>query len=119
MRGNDARAGMHRAVRQSCGRRQSGHGSDFRVARYIGYGAVNIINAFNPTHIVLGDIISQAGQPLLNEVKKVVRERTIPEVGHDTKITLSNLPTDATVSGAAAVAITNFLEHPSMFFDVA
>ena len=30
MRGNDARAGMHRAVRQSCGRRQSGHGSDFR-----------------------------------------------------------------------------------------
>ena len=89
------------------------------VARYIGYGAVNIINAFNPTHIVLGDIISQAGQPLLNEVKKVVRERTIPEVGHDTKITLSNLPTDATVSGAAAVAITNFLEHPSMFFDVA
>ena len=26
----DARAGMHRAVRQSCGRRQSGHGSDFR-----------------------------------------------------------------------------------------
>ena len=89
------------------------------VARYIGYGAVNIINAFNPTHIVLGDIISQAGQPLLDEVKKVVRERTIPEVGHDTKITLSNLPTDATVSGAAAVAITNFLEHPSMFFDVA
>ena len=77
------------------------------VARYIGYGAVNIINAFNPTHIVLGDIISQAGQPLLDEVKKVVRERTIPEVGHDTKITLSNLPTDATVSGAAAVAITN------------
>lgn len=89
------------------------------VARYIGYGAVNIINAFNPTHIVLGDIISQAGQPLLDEVKKVVRERTIPEVGHDTEITLSNLPTDATVSGAAAVAITNFLEHPSMFFDVA
>ena len=77
-------------------------------------------HAFNPDGIsVLGDIISQAGQPLLNEVKKVVRERTIPEVGHDTKITLSNLPTDATVSGAAAVAITNFLEHPSMFFDVA
>jgi hypothetical protein len=32
---------------------------------------------------------------------------------------LSTLPTDATVTGAAAVAITNFLEHPSMFFDVA
>ena len=43
------------------------------IARYIGYGAVNIINAFNPTHIVLGDIVSQAGQPLLDEVKQVVR----------------------------------------------
>lgn len=89
------------------------------VARYIGYGAVNIINAFNPTHIVLGDIVSQAGQPLLDEVKQVVRERTIPEVSCNTEITLSALPTDATVTGAAAVAITNFLEHPSMFFDVA
>ena len=28
------------------------------VARYVGYGAVTIINAFNPTHIVLGDIIA-------------------------------------------------------------
>ena len=89
------------------------------IARYIGYGAVNIINAFNPTHIVLGDIVSQAGQPLLDEVKQVVRERTIPEVSCNTEITLSTLPTDATVTGAAAVAITNFLEHPSMFFDVA
>ena len=68
---------------------------------------------------MLGDIISQAGQPLLDEVKRVVRERTIPEIEHDTEITLSALPTDATVTGAAAVAITNFLEHPSMFFDVA
>ena len=110
---------MHRAVRQSCGRRQSGHGSDFRGRSIYRIWRGQYHNAFNPTHIVLGDIISQAGQPLLDEVKKVVRERTIPEVGHDTKITLSNLPTDATVSGAAAVAITNFLEHPSMFFDVA
>ena len=30
------------------------------VARYVGYGAVTIINAFNPTHIVLGDIIAHA-----------------------------------------------------------
>lgn len=89
------------------------------VARYIGYGAVTIINAFNPTHIVLGDIVSQAGQQMLDEVRNVVAERTIAEIGRETDITLSELPTDATVTGAAAVAITNFLEHPSMFFDVA
>ena len=43
----------------------------------------------------------------------------MPEVSCNTEITLSTVPTDATVTGAAAVAITNFLEHPSMFFDVA
>ena len=64
-------------------------------------------------------LVRVAGQPLLDEVTQVVRERTIPEIGRNTRITLSALPTDATVTGAAAVAITNFLEHPSMFFDVA
>ena len=90
-----------------------------KIARYVGYGAVTIINTFNPKNIILGDIVAQAGEPLLDEVKKVVAERTIPEIGHGTRIALSTLPTDATVTGAAAVAITNFLEHPSMFFDVA
>ena len=100
MRDDDACAGLRSTVRQGeRGRRDR--------------------NAFNPTHIVLGDIIAQAGQPLLDEVTQVVRERTIPEIGRNTRITLSALPTDATVTGAAAVAITNFLEHPSMFFDVA
>lgn len=90
-----------------------------KAARYIGFGCVTIINAFNPSHIVLGGIVSQAGQPLLDEVKAIVSEHTIPEVSSETTISLSALPTDATVTGAAAVAITNFLEHPSMFFDVA
>ncbi|MGE8651574.1 ROK family transcriptional regulator [Bifidobacterium adolescentis] len=90
-----------------------------KIARYVGYGAVTIINTFNPKNIILGDIVAQAGQPLLDEVKKVVAERTIPEIGLSTRISLSTLPTDATVTGAAAVAITNFLEHPSIFFDVA
>lgn len=119
MRNHDARTGMCRAIRQNAAGDEATAELTSEIARYIGYGAVNIINAFNPTHIVLGDIVSQAGQPLLDEVKQVVRERTIPEVSCNTEITLSTLPTDATVTGAAAVAITNFLEHPSMFFDVA
>ena len=89
------------------------------VARYVGYGAVTIINAFNPTHIVLGDIIAQAGQPLLDEVTQVRAQRTIPEIGATPESPCPPCPPDATVTGAAAVAITNFLEHPSMFFDVA
>ncbi|MDK6350926.1 ROK family protein, partial [Bifidobacterium scardovii] len=28
------------------------------VARYIGYGCITIFNAFNPEHIIIGDIVS-------------------------------------------------------------
>lgn len=88
-----------------------------RIGRYAGYGCVTILNAYNPERIVIGDIVSEAGQPLLDAIRETVTERAIPDIAQATTITLSPLPTDATVTGAAAVAITEFLEHPSVFFD--
>ncbi|MBW3081654.1 ROK family transcriptional regulator [Bifidobacterium saguinibicoloris] len=89
-----------------------------RIARYVGYGCVNIFNTFNPKCIIIGDIVSEAGQPLLDEVRATVRRRSIPEIYRATDIRLSTMPTDATVCGAAAVAVTQFLDHPSMFFEL-
>lgn len=88
------------------------------IARYVGYGCVTIFNGFNPKHIIIGDIVSEAGPLFLDEVLSTVEERSIPEIYNTTSITLSTLSADAAVSGAAAVAVTQFLEHPSMFFDV-
>ncbi|PJM79634.1 ROK family transcriptional regulator [Bifidobacterium scaligerum] len=88
------------------------------IARYVGYGCVTIFNGFNPKHIIIGDIVSEAGPMLLEEVRATVAERAIPEINESTSITLSALSADAAVSGAAAVAVTQFLEHPSVFFDV-
>ncbi|MBW3077771.1 ROK family transcriptional regulator [Bifidobacterium simiiventris] len=88
-----------------------------RIGRYAGYGCVTILNAYNPERIVIGDIVSEAGRPLLDAILETVAERAIPDIAQATTITLSPLPTDATVTGAAAVAITEFLEHPSVFFD--
>lgn len=88
------------------------------IGRYVGYGCVTIFNAFNPERIVIGDIVAEAGEPLLDEVRAVVRSRAIPELAEATDIALSALPTDAAVSGAAAVAATQFLEHPSEFLDL-
>ncbi|RBP98532.1 NagC family transcriptional regulator [Bifidobacterium aemilianum] len=85
------------------------------IGRYVGYGCVTIINAFNPERIVIGDIVSAAGKPLLRAIQDVVDERVIPELNDSTSISLSCLPTDAIISGAAAVAITQFLNHPSLF----
>ena len=61
-------------------------------------------------------VINRPG--LLDEVRATVAERAIPEINASTSISLSTLSADAAVSGAAAVAVTQFLEHPSVFFDV-
>ncbi|WEV64932.1 ROK family transcriptional regulator [Bifidobacterium sp. ESL0732] len=85
------------------------------IGRYVGYGCVIICNAFNPRRIVLGDIGALGGQQLLDAAQAVVDERVIPEIAQSTEITFSSLPTDAAVLGAAATAITQFLDRPSYF----
>ena len=86
------------------------------IGTYIGYGCLIIFNTFNPHTIVIGDIVSEAGQPLLDEIKRTVRQRAIPEIYESTTIRFTTMPTDATVLGAAAVAINYLLDHPSDFF---
>lgn len=85
------------------------------IGRYVGYGCVIICNAFNPRRIVLGDIGALGGRQLLDAAQAVVDARVIPEIAQSTEITFSGLPTDATVLGAAATAITQFLDRPSYF----
>ncbi|WEV66902.1 ROK family transcriptional regulator [Bifidobacterium sp. ESL0769] len=85
------------------------------IGRYVGYGCVTICNAFNPRRIVLGDIGALGGQQLLDAAQAMVNERVISEIAQSTEITLSSLPTDAAVLGAAATAITQFLDRPSYF----
>lgn len=86
------------------------------IGTYIGYGCLIIFSTFNPHTIVIGDIVSEAGQPLLDEIKRTVRQRAIPEIYESTTIRLTTMPTDAAVLGAAAVAINYLLDHPSDFF---
>ena len=73
---------------------------------------------FNPSQIVIGDIVAEAGQLLLDEVHKVIDKHVIHELNDTTAITLSALPADAALNGAAAVAINQFLDHPSQFFEL-
>jgi N-acetylglucosamine repressor len=96
-------------------RRRSRHRTSRKISRYVGYGCVNIINAYNPRQIVIGDIMAQAGDVLLDTVKKVLHERIVPEILESTEIMLSTLTSDPTITGAAAAAANQFLRHPSLF----
>lgn len=86
-----------------------------KIAEYIGYGCVTLINAYDPEIIVIGDSISKGNELLLPTIKRVVKERTLPEIGERVKIEISNLSIDPTLYGAAAIATDRVLRKPSEY----
>ncbi len=85
------------------------------MARYISYGCVNLINAYNPDIIVIGDLMAKAGDLILEDIKNFTEERAIPELYEKTKIMISELKVDPTLYGAAAIATDRVLRKPSEY----
>lgn len=88
------------------------------IARYIGYGCVTLINAYNPDIIVIGDSVSQGGDLLLSTIQEVVKQRAISELHARVQIKISSLKVDPTLYGAAAIATDKVLQMPSAFLAV-
>jgi predicted NBD/HSP70 family sugar kinase len=76
---------------------------------------VTLINAYDPEIIVIGDAISKGDELILPTIKRIVEERTIPEVGSRVKIQISTLSIDPTLYGAAAIATDRVLRKPSEY----
>lgn len=84
-----------------------------RTARYIGYGVVILISAYDPTAVVISNEMAQGGELLLETVREVVRERMPEKIGGSVLIELSSFP-DTILYGAAAVAIDYCLRNPEI-----
>ncbi len=81
-----------------------------RFSFYLGLALGNIANILNPSTIVLGGGVSQAGDFLVERVSKVVEEFTFPTIRPVTKIKIAELGNDAGMIGAASLVI-NELEN--------
>ena len=76
-----------------------------KVSFYLGLALGNIANILNPSTIVLGGGVSQAGDFLVEKVSKVVEEFTFPTIRSITKIKIAELGNDAGMIGAASLVI--------------
>lgn len=85
-----------------------------RIATYIGYGAVTLINAYNPSTIILCNELSGGGALLLDQVLAVCKERLLPRIQESVQIVLSSYKEDDILIGAAAVAIDYCLARPDV-----
>lgn len=81
-----------------------------RFSFYLGLALGNIANILNPSTIVLGGGVSQAGDFLVEKVSEVVKEFTFPTIRPVTKIKIAELGNDAGMIGAASLVIKE-LEH--------
>jgi len=76
------------------------------VARYLSIGIINLVNLFNTKTIIIGGQLAQAGEILLEPIKKIVKKRAYPAVARNLKIITGHLGEKVYVVGAVALALS-------------
>lgn len=86
-----------------------------QIGFYFGIGIANVIYIYNPDEIVISDIMSGAGELMLESIRKTIRGRVTPELVEHLTIRYSHMKDNASLYGAAAIAVDRFLENPMSF----
>lgn len=76
-----------------------------QVTNYLGIGIANLINILNPELIVIGGGVSQAGNIVLESIKKTALERAMETSAKEVKIVPVQLGDDIGAVGAVAKAL--------------
>ena len=102
-----------RQIADEIGKGNGAFMSEYRnCCRYLGQGAVNIINCFNPAVIVFGDEMTRiAPDLLLSIVKDEVDRRTLPQIHSTTTLSVDKNRRSAELYGAGVVAIRYVFDH--------
>ncbi len=75
------------------------------TAGYLALAVTSLVNLLNPTLVVFGGGVSEAGELLLRPVRQYVRQWALPVAGEAVTIAQASLGYDAGVIGAAALAL--------------
>jgi glucokinase len=74
------------------------------TAKYIGMAVANLVTVFDPDVVVLGGVIAQSGDMMLEPIKVECSRRLQPQQAELVRILLSGLGPDAVAIGAARAA---------------
>lgn len=80
-----------------------------QAGREIGTVLASIVNFFNPTSVVIGGAIAEAGEHVLAGVREVVYSRSLPLATQHLRIQASELGDRAGVIGAAVMVVEHVL----------
>lgn len=85
-----------------------------QAANYLGLGLANLVNLFNPSVLVLDQRLKLAGQSLLEQVIKVVKRQALSYSTKNVNIRFGSLGAEASVLGAASIALEKHFEIPAL-----
>lgn len=71
------------------------------VGEYIGIGLTSVINLLNPEKVIIGGGVAEAGDLLLDPIRKTIKERAMVVAGSAVKIVPAQLGNSAGVIGAS------------------
>lgn len=82
------------------------------VARWLGIGIANLVNAFNPELVVLGGALARASKLLIPVIETTVGENALEQPRQALKIAISAYGSEACIVGAAAIVLDEILRYP-------
>jgi predicted NBD/HSP70 family sugar kinase len=83
------------------------------VGRYLGIGVASLVNAFNPSLVVLGGVLSLAGPYVLLRTQQEVNARALTAARESVTICLSTFRSDACVMGGVSLIVRDILNSPA------
>lgn len=83
-----------------------------RAARYLGTGIANMVNIFSPQLIILGGMMAEESDLLIDLVKQNLKARALQKIGEELEVVRSSFGKNEGIMGAACLAWTDFLKGP-------
>jgi predicted NBD/HSP70 family sugar kinase len=84
------------------------------VGRWLGIGVASVVNIFNPELVVLGGFLARIHHRVEGQIASAVGGRALPASRAGVSIVPSRLGADATLLGAAELALAPLLSDPTI-----
>ena len=82
-----------------------------KASQYVGIAVANVTALFNPSLVIIGGQLAEAGEVVLNTVRKVAQRRTFPMNFADVQISRNALGLDSTCIGACALVVDQYIQQ--------
>lgn len=84
------------------------------AGRHIGVALASLANLLNPSLIIIGGGVAQAGRLLLDPIRKTLEQRALQPVAQSTRVVQSVLGRDASALGAVDLALEEVFQSPAL-----